>query len=174
MSQEQQRQEAEVQDLGKQVTDAARIGVRSGFTIKMGRHGKKTYDPLSGEDVPDTTFDSDNTKTYHRQSMSTHDYKRYLDAKDKLAKETDDTKRMDLTLRMYEYLALKFLGMNHEEFVDADFDDVVVAVLACDALFGSGNINHNNNNNSPAQQQPRIRKKPIDKIDNYYKAPDEY
>jgi hypothetical protein len=130
------------------------------------------------ESFPEMVYDT--TKTYYRRSMSTQDYKRYLDAKNRLAKELDEAKRIDLTLRMYEYLALKFLGMTHEEFKLADFDDIVVATLACDSLFGMGGSRQQQQQPVPEQvkvrRQSRIPPESIRRLppeERYYTSPDE-
>lgn len=140
----------------------------------MGRHtGEKVVDPLTKEEQPEIIYDI--KETFHRRSMSTQDYKRYLQAKNQLAKETDEEKRIDLTLRMYEYLALKFLGMTHEQFVNADFDDVVVATLACDVLFGMGDTT-TTTTTPQSPQQALVRRRPSSGNNNnryHYKAPDE-
>jgi hypothetical protein len=159
-------------ELGDRIIDAAKTGGRNGFVIKMGRKtGRKIRDPLSEDgkgEEDEIVFDT--SKTYHRHSISTQDYKRYTLAKEKLANETDENKRNDLVMRLYEYLALKFLAMSHEEFVKADFDDVVVATLACDALFGVVGGGGNTTTNPPPAQQPLVRKSTTR---SHYKAPDE-
>jgi hypothetical protein len=186
MSEQQQGQEQQQQlmeQFGKRITDAATTGSRTGFVIKMGRPtGNTISDPLSeegDESVPEMVYDT--TKTYYRRSMSTQDYKRYLDAKNRLAKELDEAKRIDLTLRMYEYLALKFLGMTHEEFKLADFDDIVVATLACDSLFGMGG-SRQQQQQQPVPEQVKVRRQsriPPESIrrlppeERYYTSPDE-
>lgn len=185
--QEQQKQEEEIikptEEFANRILDAARTGTQNGFVIKMGRRtGRKLSDSLD-DDVEEVVYDQE--KRFYKHSMSAQDYKRYLDAKDRLVKESEENKRLDLTLRMYEYLALKFLGMTHDEFALADFDDVVVATLACDALFGSGGNSNSNNSTTvpqqqktqfnpsapPEQQPPKVRRRIT--TASYYKAPDE-
>lgn len=180
--QQQQTQQDQIdlsKELSDRIIDAASTGGKDGFEIKMGRKtGNKIFDPLDGKETDEVVFDT--SKIYHRHSISTQDYKRYNQAKEQLANETDENKRNDLAMRMYEYLAMKFLGMSHEEFVKADFDDVVVAALACDAMFGMGN--------SPQQQTQQTQHKTERRLPNprmtlsasgskqprnYYQAPDE-
>lgn len=165
------------EQLSDKITAAARTGSRDGFIVKMGRKtGKKFTDPL-GDNAEEVVYDEE--KRFYKHSMSAQDYKRYLEVKKQLAAEKDDEdKRIDLTLRLYEYLALKFLGMSHEDFVRADFDDVVVAALACDALFGSGNTNNIQQQQQvqqQRQQEPKalVRRRPVKHLDNYFKEPEE-
>jgi hypothetical protein len=168
------------EELGDKIVAAAKTGGKDGFIIKMGRKtGKKIIDPLEGN-VEEVVYDEE--KRFYKHSMSAQDYKRYVEVRKQLAAETNEDKRIDLTLRLYEYLALKFLGMAHEDFVNADFDDIVVATLACDALFGSGNSTPAA---AAATQQPQeigiTRRRPVRQLDavfqepkhTYYKPPDE-
>jgi hypothetical protein len=163
------------EELSDKIVAIAKTGSKDGFIIKMGRKtGKSSYDPLT-PDYQSEEIVYDQKKTFYKHSMSAQDYKRYQDVRKKLSEETDEEKRVDLTLRLYEYLAMKFLGMTHDEFVSADFDDVVVATLACDALFGSGS-------GTAQQQQPQeplVKRLPYPRMEinnsknAYYKAPDE-
>jgi hypothetical protein len=173
------------EELTQRLFEAAKSGAQNGFVIKMRRPtGRKIVDPLSPTGEEEEEFVYDRKITKHKQAISTSDYKRYLEARDKLAKETDEGKRNDIMLRIYEFLALKYLGMTHQEFVEADFDDVAVAGLACSIMSEFG-ISSAAAANTQQQQRYRTAEAVIEettlqnplpskhKRSNHYKAPDE-
>lgn len=82
---------------------------------------------------------------YHFRRISTSDWNLYRTKLAELNNETakpigeaDNTKVVDLNNRIYEFLALKYLGIKHPEYVRAEWDDIQLAVDVCNHITETG------------------------------------
>lgn len=103
--------------------------------------GNKTTNPLSGEEMEEFKEGEYETKIYHFHKIAANDWALYRTKLAELQNETakpldkvDNSKIADLNNRIYEYLAIKYLGMHHDEYIRAEWDDVRLAVDACNSI----------------------------------------
>lgn len=127
------------------VADAARKaleeeGGRFSIRLKIPT-GVKTPNPFGGEDIEEFEEGKHETKTYHFHKITASDWNLYMMKRAELNNETsksldkvDNSKIADLNNRIYEYLAIKYLGMNHDDYMRAEWDDVRLAVDACNHM----------------------------------------
>jgi hypothetical protein len=125
----------EAQEYQKRIEAAARDGQKNGFYIRIGiPTGVKTYDPLDKIEKEEYEFNDNNKTRYYRRPMAAGDYRRYIQAKREMLNEPEDAKRKLIMVATYEFLALKYLGITHQEFDKCHFEDIVIAGLACDYI----------------------------------------
>jgi len=87
------------------------------------------------------------TKQYRFKKIATSDWNLYMMKRAemqtemvKTADQADQRKIADLSNRIYEYLALKYLGVPHKDYVRAEYDDMKLAIEACNHI--TENANH--------------------------------
>jgi hypothetical protein len=127
------------------VADAARKaleeeGGRFQIRLKIPT-GEKVTNPLGGEELIEYEEGKHETKTYYFHKITANDWNLYNAKRAELNNETakpvgeaDNAKIADLNNRIYEYLAIKYLGMKHDEYLRAEWDDVRLAVDACNHI----------------------------------------
>jgi hypothetical protein len=110
------------------------------------------------------------TKSYKFRKIATSDWNLYTlkraELQNESAKpitESDQNKIADLNNRIYEYLALKYLGVPHNDYIRAEWDDIKLAVEACNMITENANVEfefkskkkqQTNNNNTDEELLP--------------------
>lgn len=128
------------------VADAARKALEEEngrFVIRLKiPTGKKIANPFGNEELDEFKEEGEHEiKTYHFHKITAADWGLCSQKKGELNNEAskpidkqDNTKIADLNNRIYEFLAIKFLGMKHDEYVRAEWDDVRLAIDACNHI----------------------------------------
>lgn len=80
-------------------------------------------------------------KTFTFRKIATGDWNLYVMKRAELqneimkpADQADQTKIADLNNRIYEFLAMKYLGISHDDYVRAEWDDAKLMIEACNHL----------------------------------------
>jgi hypothetical protein len=80
------------------------------------------------------------TKTYYYNKLSANDNNLLTSKRGELANTQDAAKAADLTNRIYEFLALKFLRIKHDDYIRAEWDDIRLAIDVCNHINDSGHL----------------------------------
>lgn len=124
----------------KRVREAAFDGFENGFKINIMRPREVeegTMPPLRRKNIltGEEEWDMDwQPRPFHKQTLTTKDYNDFVQYRYKWLNEKnfgDQSKAEDMEFRLFEFGAMKFLGMNHDDYVHADKEQVRVAVDAC-------------------------------------------
>jgi len=116
------------------VQELAIGGEVAGFEIRfvVGNSGEYYTSPISGKDEQITRANNIEKKRFYRQKyITTEEYTNFSVYAGKANAETDVATMEDMTNRLYEYGAKKFLDMDHDLYISAMFDEVKMAVDAC-------------------------------------------
>ena len=104
------------------------------FEIRLKIPTGNTIINAFGDEELEYKPDTYDTKTYHYHKLSANDYNTYMMKRgelNSLVSPEDQVKAADLLTRMYEFMAMKYLGMKHDDYVRAEWDDVHLAVDVC-------------------------------------------
>lgn len=132
------------QDLDQQrrITTLAQYGKIKGFTIHFKKPtGNNTFDPFEEKQEAEYTYQHDDPefmKTYHRRPIGFSDWEKYQSKNAELLTIKDDIQRKKLLIKIIEFLAIRYLGMTHEEFEKSNQDEVSMAVMACNYITDLG------------------------------------
>jgi hypothetical protein len=108
------------------------------------------------------------TKSYKFRNIVTNDWNLYTLKRAELQNENvkpieqiDQNKIAELNSKIYEYLALKYLGVPHNEYVRAEWDDVKLAVETCNHITESAHISFAETEPQIKPSKPRLKVKPM-------------
>jgi hypothetical protein len=104
------------------------------FKIRLKIPTGKTIINAFGDEELEFKEDVYHTETYHYNKLSATDNNTLLLKRAELGNEQDPQKSADLTNRIYEFLALKFLKIKRDDYTRAVWDDVRLAVDVCNHI----------------------------------------
>jgi len=132
--------------------------------------GKKIPNPFGGEDDEYKEDGEYDEEPYYFHKVSANDWNTYMTKRAELSNETakplpeqDQNKIADLNARIYEFLALKYLGMKHDDYIRAEWDDIRLAVDACNHVteWASKEIGERGAGTVQALRPPRVVETPL-------------
>lgn len=114
-------------DYMKNVTTLAK---RKSYKISLRKKtGNKTTHPITGAQVDE--YKGWEEKEFDRNKIASEDWHMAEKMRAENGKEKDDVKFRENLAKIYEFLAWCYLGMTHDEFNRADWNDIKPIIDAC-------------------------------------------